>query len=147
MRYFTVRSFGIFDDTSLKFSVCHADLDRISLVHLVLKDQSRREGLHVFLNISLERSRAKGGVVGRICHKFLGLVCEADGDLSLLQALIEVRNDQIDDARDVVLAQGLEEDDLIKSVEELGTESARISCAPMLEVMIRIVFLKSTVLP
>ena len=76
----------------------------------------------MLLDIPLDRSCSVRGIVSCVRDKLFGRVREPDRDLSVLKSLVEVRDDQIDDARNIILAQRREEDDLVKPVEKLRTE-------------------------
>ena len=74
------------------------------------------------LHIAAERTGAKLGIVGFVYDEGLGGLGEAANNLLVRQTLIELVDLQVDDLGDVVLGQGLVEDDFIQPVQELGTE-------------------------
>ena len=53
----------------------------------------------------------------------LGCICQAAGDLLLGKTLVQLVDLQVDDLGDVVLGQGLVEDNLVQTVQELGAEA------------------------
>ena len=67
---------------------------------------------------------AVDGVVGAVDDKLLGLFGQLHGELLVGQTAVEAGEQQVDDVGDVVLGQGLVEDDLVQTVEELGAEGA-----------------------
>ena len=87
-------------------------------------DGAGKQGFKLGLNETLKRSCTVGWIVSRIYDKLLCIVGDLHGDLLILQTLVEVCDQKIYDAVDVLLGERLIEHDLVKSVQKLGTETA-----------------------
>ena len=122
------------------------------------------------LNQPLDSAFHGTGAIGRIVafaeqQSFRGR-SESQSDLSFGEYLHQVFQLQFDDPLDLFLTQGLEENDIVDAVQELGTEnlrraakaasraffgsfpaSSKIADEPTFDVMIITVFRKSTVRP
>ena len=86
-------------DICRQLTIRNVDHDRIALIYIVLQDELGRKRLDMLLDISLDRSCAVGGIIGRVSDKLFSRVREPDRDLSVLEPSVEVRDDQIDDSR------------------------------------------------
>ena len=91
-------------------------------MNTVRQDQAGCQGLNILLQISLKRSRAVYRVVTVVHDKLLCGVGEFNDKLLIRKTSVDIGNKQIDDISDVVLRERLEEDRLIKTVQELRTE-------------------------
>ena len=85
-------------------------------------DLAGDQGLDVRLDEPLQRAGAVLRVEGRVDHVVLGGVGQRQVELACLHAFAEVFDQQVDDAVDVLLGQRLVVDDLVETVQELGTE-------------------------
>ena len=79
-------------------------------------DGTREQGFDLRLNETLQGSCAVGGIVSRVNDKLLCLVAQLDAYLLILQALVEIRNQEIYDTVDVFLGEWLVEHNFVKSV-------------------------------
>lgn len=86
------------------------------------QEATAQHGFYRVLHIAAQRTGTELGVVGLVYDVALGGLGETAGDLLLCQTAVELVDLQIDDARDVVLGQGLVEHDLIQTVQEFGAE-------------------------
>ena len=88
------------------------------------KDEFRGLGLHVLLEEALQRPCAEAGIVAVVDDILLRGFGQGDADLLVGKALVGILHQQVHDTADVVLRQGLEHDDLVQTVQELGAEVA-----------------------
>src|SRR4051794_4440002 len=69
-----------------------------------------------------ERASAELGVVALLCEELLGRIGDLDLDALALEVLVQAGEHDVNDLQHVLLGEGLEDDDLIYPVEELGPE-------------------------
>src|SRR5688500_6381355 len=109
--------FGELQDT-----VPRGDLDHVARCEIAHEDALRERVLELVLDRALQRP----GAVHRIEPGFAELVArrivEYQPDVALGQPLAQIADLYLDDAPDVLAAQGMEHDDLVDPVDELGTE-------------------------
>ena len=86
-----------------------------------LQQTAAQHGFYRVLHIPAQRTGTEFGVVGLVYDVALGGLGEVAGDLLVCQTAVELVDLQIDDARDVVLGQGLVEYDLIDKMNALIT--------------------------
>ena len=91
---------------------------------LVGDDLPAHQRLHRVLEVAAEGSCAVDGVVGGVDDRVLGGIGQLHGELLVLQAAVQIGHQQIQNAGHVFLGQGLVEDDLIQTVQELGAEGS-----------------------
>ena len=80
------------------------------------KDQLCRQGLHIFLQIPLQRSGPVNRIVAIVHDELLCLIGQGDGQLLIGQTPVDVCRQKVHDPSDVVLCQRLKEDGLIQTV-------------------------------
>ena len=80
------------------------------------------EGLHMALQVTLQRPGAEDGVEAPVDHGVHGSVGQGDFQLLVLEAFVQTGDHQADDRADLVPGQGLVIHDLIDPVQELGPE-------------------------
>ena len=94
----------------------------IIIFYLICQNHLGCQGLHVLLDITLQRPCTVDriiSIVHDILHSFLR---QTDGQLLILQTSVQIGNDQMNDAADIVLGQRLEQDRLIQTVQKFRTE-------------------------
>src|ERR687895_1762352 len=96
--------------------------DYVALVEVALEELQRDRVLQQPLNDALERTSAIYGIVSLGGQQRLGLGSDLDGDMPLLQHLLEPIELQIDDLDEVFTAELPEHDDIVHPVEKLGAE-------------------------
>ena len=105
---------------------------RVSFVQITLNDNPGQEGFHLALDESLEGTGAIDGIIALVHNVLPGGIGEGQLQLFVCQTLAQVGHQQIHNAGNLVLGQGLIEHDLIQTVEELGTELALEQLAHLL---------------
>ena len=86
----------------LKMAVNQVYLYRISCPDTVRQNQSCRQSLHIFLQISLKRPCAVYGIVTVFHDKFFRPLCQRNRKLLVGQTLVDVLNQQADNAADII---------------------------------------------
>ena len=90
--------------------ILHGNDNGIAFFYLICQDHLGCQGLHVLLDITLQRPCTVDriiSIVHDILHSFLR---QTDGQLLILQTSVQIGNDQMNDAADIVLGQRLEQD-------------------------------------
>ena len=105
-----------------QLAVFHCDQDRVTHLYLICQDQLCRQRFHIFLDITLQRTRAINRIICVVYNELLRIRAEFDRKLLIFQTMIQVCDNQIDNTADVILRQRLEQDDLIQTVQKLRTE-------------------------
>ena len=77
-------------DRRLKLSVRHIDQDRISPSHISGEDQPCGKGLHIFLQISLQRSCSVHRVVSALHDEIFRRIGELNAQFLLYKTFIDV---------------------------------------------------------
>ena len=90
--------------------------------HRALQDAHGQRVLHQALDGALERPGAVGAVVAGLEDGFARGVGELERDSAVEQELAQVVEAQVDDMRELRLAQRMEDHDVVHAVEELGAE-------------------------
>src|ERR1051326_6640388 len=94
----------------------------VAMQYLAFQDLHRQRVLNQPLDRPLQGTRAIRTVVALDEQQLLRLRRELDGDLALSQKLAQIVQPQLDDMRQLLLAQRLEHNDVVNSVQELRTE-------------------------
>ncbi|MPM81628.1 hypothetical protein SDC9_128684 [bioreactor metagenome] len=79
-------------------------------------DHACDQGFHLLLQKALQGSRPVNWVEALVDDVVLGLPAYLDGKLFVLQALLQVGNQQVDDRGDLAFRKGFVEDDFIEPV-------------------------------
>ena len=85
--------------------ILHGNDNGIAFFYLICQDHLGCQGLHVLLDITLQRPCTVDriiSIVHDILHSFLR---QTDGQLLILQTSVQIGNDQMNDAADIVLGQ------------------------------------------
>ena len=98
-----------------QLAVFHCDQDRVTHLYLICQDQLCRQRFHIFLDITLQRTRAINRIICVVYNELLRIRAEFDRKLLIFQTMIQVCDNQIDNTADVILRQRLEQDDLRNS--------------------------------
>src|SRR5919108_1577698 len=101
-----------------------ANEDVIALAKPTLEHSERERILNEPLNRSLQRTRAKRGIVPFLRDETARLRGELDRHLSLREQLLETTELEIDNSIELLHAQRTEDDDVVDAVEELRLEHA-----------------------
>ena len=143
------------------------DDNAVAILDRAADDLSCQFSFYAALQEPLDRSCAVSRIITLVCDKFLSSLCERQLDVPFFQTMFYILHAQIDDLDDLILSQRREYDDLIDTVEEFRTEvllrlilnllfhigiNSAVLTDPVdqivaSDVMITMVFLKSTVLP
>ena len=83
-----------------------------------------QHGFHGVLHIAAQGTGTEFRIVPFVYNVLLGGIRQAAGDLLRFQTLVQLGNLQVDDLGDVVLGQGLIEDNLVQTVQELRAAEA-----------------------
>src|SRR5436190_22338378 len=98
------------------------DDDDLAGAELLVEELLGQHVLDVALDGPTQRPGAEGGVVALVGHEALGRRRELDADALAGELLLRAGDEQVDDLRDLVLAELVEHDRLVDAVQELGTE-------------------------
>ena len=115
-------------------SVFTIDLQGCFGLNITADDLTCKKRFNLGLYESLQRSCAVDRVVSGVNDMFLSYIGDLNLQLLILQALIQIGDQEIYDTVDVLLRERLVEHDLIETVEKFGTEASleqlgnRLSC-------------------
>ena len=100
------------------------DAQRALRFNLTPNDLTGKKRFDLGLNESLQRSCTVGRIVSGIDDMFLCCVADLNLQLLILEALIQIGDQEIYDTVNVFLGERLVEHDLVETVEKFGTEAA-----------------------
>src|SRR4051794_28260086 len=101
------------------------------------EDEVRQRILDVALDRPAKRAGAHRRIPALLDQEVLGLLGEIELELALGERLADAAEQQLHDRLDLVLLQLVEDDDVVDSVEELGTEDLfELSHDPVLHVVV-----------
>src|SRR6266550_2574461 len=98
------------------------DDDVVSLVELAFENGEGEGVLQETLDRALQRSGAERRVVALCRQDFTCRRSELEGELPVGEQILEPVQLQVDDVLDLLLAEWLEDDDVVDAVEEFRTE-------------------------
>ncbi len=94
----------------------------VSLAELALENRERERVLQQALNRPLQWTRSERRIVALRRQNFPRRRRQLEGELSVREQLLELRELEIDDVLYLSLAEWAEDDDVVDPVEELGAE-------------------------
>src|SRR6185503_13125402 len=105
-----------------EFSCRGVDDDAIPFAELPLQHAHGQRVEHQPLDGPLQRPRAVGGIVALLDDDVLRLAGQLDVDLAVFQPLHQAAQLDVDDRPHLLAGEGVEDDDVVHAVDELGTE-------------------------
>src|SRR5450631_1322324 len=98
------------------------DCDLVAVADAAIEDLSGERILDQALDGALERTGSVGAIVAGFEDGLARGRRQVDGDLAIGQQLLQVSEAEIDDVRELLFAEWMEDDYIVDTVEKLGAE-------------------------